>query len=85
MSDMPDINEPGLPNAPMDPVLPPEVPPSPSETGIPEPIGIPSSQPDSIDDPMSPDPIGIPGDSPSDVPPTGPSEIPSDVPGVMQF
>ena len=70
---------------PADPVLPPEVPPSPSETGLPEPIGIPSPAPDTIDDPASPEPIGIPGDAPDDVPPTGPAEIPSDQPGTIIF
>lgn len=68
-----------------DPVLPPEIPPMPSENGPPDPIGIPSPAPDTIDDPVSPEPVGIPGDSPTDVPPTGPAEIPSDQPGIMVY
>lgn len=75
------IQEPEPTPAPLDPVLPPERPPFPSEKGPPDPIGIPSPAPDSIDDPGEPAPLGIPGDNPSDVPDTGPSIIPSDVPG----
>ncbi len=77
------IQEPGPTPVPVDPVIPPERPPLPSENGPPDPIGIPSPAPDSIDDPADPEPLGVPGDMPSDVPDTGPSIIPSDVPGTM--
>ena len=75
------IQEPGTMPVPTDPVLPPEVPPNPSETGPREPINVPSPGPEPVDDPGSPEPLGIPGDTPNNVPDPGPSIVPSDQPG----